>query len=133
MASTWGGTTIPAPTSCVLTPDFVGTQALVADGSMVTNSVENEWWRVNLVFSNITVDERDVIVTKAATIASTALVIGDELIGNVTPIINSVNVSRLVGGTRAYTVSCESRARVLFGNPWTVETTTVESRDYVST
>ena len=132
MASSWDGVTIPNPTSYSLTREFVGSQFIVADGTMRTDGLPGGWWRISLVFDGITVDERDTIVAKATAITATNLIIADELIDSVIPVVNSVSWSRIPGGTRAYTVSCEVRATVTPGVPWTVGLSMAQSRDYIS-
>jgi hypothetical protein len=108
MASTWGGTAIPAPSRYERNPEVVGGQYIMADGSMVTDSITTKY-RISMTWENITYGERDTLLGKLATFTSAALVIGSETSENVIPVVNSVVVSRLAGGTRAYTLSCEVR------------------------
>ena len=108
MASTWGGTAIPNPTAYNRSALLIGSQYVVADGSMVTDSIVAKTV-VDLEFAGVTNTERGTLETKFTTYASTALVITDETSENVTPIINSMRVSRFPGGTRAYTVSGQVR------------------------
>jgi hypothetical protein len=108
MASSWGGTAIPAPTGYERQALHVGAQFTVADGNMVTDTIASKNL-VNLEFANITDAERTTLVGKFTTFASTALIIESETSENVIPIAGSLRVSRLPGGTRAYTVSGQVR------------------------
>lgn len=108
MASTWGGTAIPAPTRYDRQATVVGSQIIVSDGSMVTDYVTAKTI-VDLEFRDITYGERDTLITKFTTFASAALVIESETSENVIPVANSLSVSRVPGGTRAYVVSGQVR------------------------
>ena len=108
MASTWGGTSIPAPTRYDRQATLVGTQYIVSDGSMVTDSVTAKTV-VDLEFGDVTSSERDTLITKFTTFASAALVIESETSENVIPVANSLNVSRVPGGKRVYVVSGQVR------------------------
>lgn len=108
MASTWGGTAIPNPTVYNPTPVLIGSQYLVADGSMVTDSIVAKVL-IDLEFAGVTNTERGVLEGKFTVYASTALAITNETSVNVTPIANSLRVSRFPGGTQAYTVSGQVR------------------------
>lgn len=109
MASTWGGTAIPAPTAYERNVELIGNQYPLSDGSLRTDYVATKA-RIKLTFSNITAAERDTLITKFTTFSSTALVIENETSENVIPIANSLSVSRLAGYTRAYTVTGEARS-----------------------
>lgn len=108
MASTWGGTAIPAPTAYERSIELVGNQYLLSDGSLRTDYVTAKT-RVKLTFANITAAERDTLITKFTTFSSAALVVEGETSENVIPVANSLSVSRLAGYTRAYTVTGEAR------------------------
>lgn len=108
MASTWGGTSIPAPTVYDRNPIHVGAQYIVSDGSMVTDSVATKAIIV-LEFGDVTSSERDTLIGKFTTFASAALVIESETSENVIPVANSLNVSRVPGGKRVYVVSGQVR------------------------
>lgn len=108
MASTWGGTTIPAPTVYDRKAELVGSQYVLADGSLRTDYVAAKTV-VSLTFANVTSSERDTLIGKFTTFASAALVIDSETSENVIPIAGSLSVSRVPGGTRAYVVSGEVR------------------------
>lgn len=108
MATTWGGTSIPAPTRYDRQAVFVGSQYIVSDGSMVTDYVTAKTL-VDLEFGDITYSERDTLITKFTTFASAALVVESETSENVIPVAGSLRVSRTPGGTRAYTVSGQVR------------------------
>ena len=109
MANTWGGTTIPLPSVYDRSPELVGSTVIVADGSMVIDSIATKY-RIRLVFDGITSTERDTILGKIAAYTSAALAIQDETSENVIAIPNTTSVSRFAGGTRAYTLSCEVRS-----------------------
>jgi hypothetical protein len=64
---------------------------------------------VDLEWANITNDERATLEGKFAAFSSAALAIESETSENVIPIAGSLRVSRLAGGTRAYTVSGQVR------------------------
>lgn len=106
--SYWGGTAIPSPTRYERSEDVVGSQYLVADGSMATDYVTAKTI-ISLEFADITSAERDTLEAKFATFVSAALIVANETSENVIPIINSLRTSRLAGGTRAYTVSGQVR------------------------
>ena len=108
MASTWGATSIPAPTRYDRQPAFVGAQMIVADGSMITDSITSKTI-VDLEFADLAYGQRDTLITKFTTFSSSALVIESESSENVIPIAGSLRVSRLAGGTRAYVVSGQVR------------------------
>jgi len=108
MASTWGGTAIPAPTRYDRQAEFVGSQYPLSDGSLQTDSVTAKTL-VSLEFADVTYGQRDTLITKFTTFSSAALVIESETSENVIPIAGSLNVSRLPGGTRAYVVSGQVR------------------------
>lgn len=108
MASTWGGTAIPAPTRYERSADVVGSQYLVADGTMATDYVAAKTV-ISLEWADITSDQRNTLEGKFAAYTSAALVIETEPSENVIPILNSMRTSRLAGGTRAYTVSGQVR------------------------
>lgn len=108
MASTWGGTTIPAPTVYDRKPELVGSQYVLSDGGLRTDYVAAKTV-VSLKFANVTSSERDTLIGKFTTFASAALVIDSETSENVIPIAGSLSVSRVPGGTRAYVVSGEVR------------------------
>ena len=109
MANTWGGTTIPLPSRYERKPEVVGGQYIMADGSMVTDSIATKY-RISMTFENITTSERNTLLGKLATPSSAALVIENEISENVIPVVGSIDVSRLQGGTRVYTLSCEVRS-----------------------
>ena len=108
MASTWGGDTIPAPTRYDRQTQLVGSQIIVADGSMVTDNIATKYL-IDLEFANVTETERNTLTGKLNTFSSTALIIESETTENVIPIAGSTRVSRLPGGTRAYIVSGQVR------------------------
>ena len=108
MASTWGGTAIPAPTRYDRQTQHVGAQFIVADGSMVTDTITSKTV-VDLEFANITDAERTTLVGKFTAFSSAALAIESETSENVIPVAGSLRVSRLQGGTRAYIVSGQVR------------------------
>ena len=108
MASTWGGTSIPAPTRYDRQAELVGSQYVVSDGSMVTDYVTAKMI-VDMEFGDVTSDERNTLIGKFTTFASAALVIESESSENVIPVAGSLRVSRLAGGTRAYVVSGQVR------------------------
>lgn len=108
MASTWGGTTIPAPTKYERSAAFVGSQYIVSDGSMVTDYVADKTV-IDLEFAGITNTERGTVVGKFLAYASSALVVGSETSENVIPVAGSLRVTLMPGGTRAYIVSGQVR------------------------
>lgn len=108
MASTWGGTSIPAPTRYDRQASFVGAQYIVADGSMVTDSVTAKTV-IDLEFADVTDTQRSTLEGKFTTFTSAALVVESETSENVIPIAGSLRVVRLAGGTRAYVVSGQVR------------------------
>ena len=108
MASTWGGTAIPNPTAYNRSALLIGNQYVVADGSMVTDSIAVKTV-IDLEFAGVTNAERAVLEGKFTTYTSSALVIEDETSENVTPVFNSLRVSRFPGGTQAYAVSGQVR------------------------
>jgi hypothetical protein len=108
MASTWGGTAIPAPTRYDRQTQHVGAQFIVADGSMVTDTITSKT-AVDLEFGPVTETERNTLIGKFTTFTSAALIIESETTENVIPVANSLRVSRLQGGTRAYIVSGQVR------------------------
>ena len=108
MATTWGGTTIPAPTVYDRQAELVGSQYVVSDGSMITDYVTAKTV-VSLTFAYVSNTERDTLITKFTTFSSSALAVESETSENVIPIAGSLNVSRLAGGTRAYSVSGQVR------------------------
>ena len=108
MASTWGGTSIPAPTRYERSADVVGSQYFVADGTLATDYVAAKTI-ISLEWADITSDQRNTLEGKFAAYTSAALVIEAETSENVIPVINSMRTSRLAGGTRAYTVSGQVR------------------------
>lgn len=108
MANTWGTTAIPLPTVYDKQAELVGSQYVLSDGSLQTDSVAAKYV-ISLEFAGITYGERDTLITKFTTFASAALVIESESSENVIPVANSLRVSRFQGGTRAYTVSGQVR------------------------
>ena len=108
MASTWGATSIPAPTRYERQAELVGAQYIVSDGSMQTDSVAAKTV-IDLEWANITNTERGTLEGKFTAFSSAALAIESETSENVIPIAGSLRVSRLAGGTRAYTVSGQVR------------------------
>lgn len=108
MATTWGGTSIPAPTKYDRQADFVGNQYIVSDGSMVTDYVTAKTV-IDLEFGGVTYGERDTLITKFTTFSSAALVVESESSENVIPVAGSLRSVRIPGGTRAYTVSGQVR------------------------
>lgn len=108
MASTWGGTSIPAPTRYSRKAELVGSQYIVSDGSMVTDSVAAKTV-IDLEFGGVTSTERDTLIGKFTAFSSAALVIESETSENVIPVAGSLVVDRFPGGTRAYTVSGQVR------------------------
>lgn len=108
MASTWGGTSIPAPTRYERQAELVGAQYVVADGSLQTDSIAAKVV-IDLEFAGITNTERATLEGKFTTFSSAALAIESESSENVIPIAGSLRVSRAQGGTRAYTVSGQVR------------------------
>ena len=106
--NTWGGTTIPAPTGYSRQNDFVGVQYILSDGSLQTDSVTSKVV-VSLEWANVTETEKNVLVGKAYTFTASALVIEEEASESVIPVAGSLSWSRLPGGSRIYTVSCQVR------------------------
>lgn len=108
MATTWGGTSIPAPTRYDRQASFVGAQYVLSDGSLRTDYVTAKTV-IDLEFADVTNTERATLEGKFTTFSSSALVVESETSENVIPIAGSLRVSRLAGGTRAYVVSGQVR------------------------
>lgn len=111
MASTWGtgaGSSIPDPSSVQRQEELVGSQYVVADGSMVTDAVTYRW-RFTLGWSLITVDERNTIRGKAITQTTLTLTCPGIAGASVEPVRGSYQ-EQLVGVTPVYNVSCQVRS-----------------------
>ena len=110
MATTWGtgaGSTIPDPEGWDYSEEFGGAQYVVANGSLVTDSIASKR-RIALRWALITTAEKDAILALATTQATKALVLVGAAGINVEPVRGTFRASP-VGYTPAWNVSCEVR------------------------
>ena len=107
MATTWNGTTIPDPETWDYSEEFVGSQYVVANGSLVTDSIASKR-RIAMRFALITTAQKDTILGLATTQATTSLVLVGATGINVEPVRGTFRASP-VGVTPAWNVSCEVR------------------------
>lgn len=105
MTTSWGGTSIPDPTTISLAEDFVGTQYLTANGAMNTDTIKTEL-RFSLAWELITYAQFGTIYTKALTNASATLVL--PIYGSVTviPVRGQLQSSAVGGASALVNVSC---------------------------
>lgn len=107
MASTWNGTTIPDPEVWDYTEELVGSQYVVANGSLVTDSIASKR-RIAMRWALITTAQKDTLLGLATTQATTSLVLVGATGINVEPMRGTFRASP-VGVTPAWNVSCEVR------------------------
>lgn len=107
MASTWGGTAIPDPENYSVSEEFVGAQYVAASGALLTDAVASRR-RIEISWGVITTAEKDTLLGKATTQATSALVMPGLSSTNVEPVRNSFQASP-VGVTPVWDVSCTVR------------------------
>lgn len=107
MATSWNGTTIPDPEGWDYSEELVGSQYVVANGSLVTDSIASKR-RIAMRWALITTAQKDAILTLATTQSSTSLVLIGAAGVNVEPMRGTFRASP-VGVTPAWNVSCEVR------------------------
>lgn len=99
MTTSWGGTSIPDPTTITLAEDHVGAQYLTADGALNTDTIDTEL-RISLSWELITYAEFGTIYTKVLANASATLII--PVYGTFTVIpVRGQTQSSVVGGKSA--------------------------------
>jgi hypothetical protein len=107
MASTWGGTAIPDPEVWDYFEELVGQQYVVANGSLVTDSIASKR-HIALRWALITTAQKDTLLGLATTQATASLVLIGAAGINVEPVRSTFRASP-VGVTPAWNVSCEVR------------------------
>lgn len=107
MATTWNSETLADPEGWDYSEEFVGSQYVVANGSLVTDSIASKR-RIAMRWALITTAQKDKILSLATTQASTSLVLVGAAGINVEPVRGTFRASP-VGVTPAWNVSCEVR------------------------
>ena len=111
MASTWGtgaGSDIPNPSAVTRNEELVGTQYLVADGSMVTDAITYRW-RFDLSWLGVTNAEKNTLRSKAITQTTLTLTVPGIAGASVEPIRGTYR-ENAVGYTPVFDVSCSVRS-----------------------
>jgi hypothetical protein len=108
MTTTWGGTSIPDPTTWTATDELVGAQYLTADGALNTDSIATRL-RISVRWELITAAQRDTLKTKAITNSSATLVLPSSDSYSVLPLRNTWTATPVGGVSALWNVSCDLR------------------------
>jgi len=108
VTTSWGGTSLPDPSTITVAEDFVGSQFLTADGALNTDQLKTEL-RFSLTWELITYAEFGTIYGKALTNTSSTLVL--PIYGSVTviPVRGQLQSSAVGGKSPLVNLSCTVR------------------------
>lgn len=90
MTTSWGGTSLPAPSEIKIYDEWIGQQYVVASGAMVSDGLATKKVLL-LTWKGVTTAEKDTLYGKATTLASANLILPDGVTYAVTPLRKTFN------------------------------------------